>query len=271
VKIQSGSSTLFWKDFWTEGGLLCHKFPRLFSFALDEDISVAHMAGLDQLNEGFALPMSVEAFQEWQEVSQLITATPMAAQQPDRRTFCWGDKFTPSQFYNFLFAHLPRDAALNDIWKSRALPKLKVFAWLLLMDRLNTRDLMQRKNWHIDSGFGCELCVARSLETTQHLFFDCEFAKQCWDFLDIQWNALLELSQNYVTAKTTFSGPCFFEVFACATWNIWKIRNDLIFNHVPASFARWKVCFQSDLLLHQYKVEPGKVQLLIDWIAAQFL
>jgi hypothetical protein len=38
-KIGNGSSVLFWKDFWANGEILCEKYPRLFSFALDEDVS----------------------------------------------------------------------------------------------------------------------------------------------------------------------------------------------------------------------------------------
>jgi hypothetical protein len=56
------------------------------------------------------------------------------------------------------------------------------------------------------------------------------------------------------------------EIFACATWNISKVRNDFIFNSKPVSFSRWKVCFQSDLLLHKYKVKPCNVQPLVEWL-----
>jgi hypothetical protein len=229
------------------------------------------MASLDQLNSGFALPLSVEAFQEWQEVTQLIANTPISEHLPDLRIFCWGSKYTPSKFYNFLFAGLPSDIALNEIWNSKALPKLKVFAWLLFWNRLNTCDLMQRKQWHLASGYNCELCLDNALETVQHLFFDCVFARQCWAFLNVHWDAAMELKQNYMLAKAAFNGPCFFEVFVCASWNIWKLRNDLIFNHMPVSFARWKVCLQSDLLLHRYRVKPAKVQPLVEWIASTFL
>jgi hypothetical protein len=270
-QVQGGSSTLFWKDFWAEGDLLCNQYPRLFSYALDEDISVAKMARLDQLNSGFALPLSVEAFQEWQEVTRLIADTPISDHLPDQRIFCWDSKYTPSKFYNFLFACLPSDIALNEIWNSKALPKLKVFVWLLFLDRPNTRDIMQRKHWHLESGYNCGMCSNNVLETVQHLFFECEFASHCWEFINVHWDASVRLSQNYMTAKATFTGPCFFEVFACAAWNIWKIRNELIFNHMPISIARWKVCFQSDLLLHQYRVKATKVQPLVEWIAATFL
>lgn len=135
----SGSSVLFWKDYWSNGELLCEKFPRLYSFALDEDLSVAELAQVEDLSTCFAVPISVEAFHEWQQVSQLLMDTPLSENAVDRRTFVWGDKYTLSRYYNILFQRLPKDIALNAIWKSRALPKLKVFTWLLMMDWLNTR------------------------------------------------------------------------------------------------------------------------------------
>jgi hypothetical protein len=40
------------------------------------------------------------------------------------------------------------------------------------------------------------------------------------------------------------------EIFVCSAWNIWKERNDFIFKQQVPSLARWRVRFQSDLLLH---------------------
>jgi hypothetical protein len=269
--IKSGTSVLFWKDFWYQDTVLSQKFPRLFSYALDEDLSVADMTSMDTLGSVFALPLSVEAFQEWQEVSLLIEATPITDHLTDTRTFTWGTKYTPSKFYNFLFARLPRDEVLNAIWKSKALPKLKVFTWLLFMDRLNTLDIMQRKHWYVESGYECSICTDGVLETSQHLFFTCVFATQCWDFLGIQWDVNAQFTQVFAAAKTTFQGPCFFEVFACASWNIWKVRNEMVFNHIPATLARWKIGFQSDLLLHRFRVKSSKVQPLVEWLTSIFL
>jgi hypothetical protein len=166
-KIHSGTSVLFWKDFWVKGDLLCHRFPRLFSYATNEDASVHAMIQMTNLQEGFFLPLSVEAYQEWQEVTQIIEEVHLSNQQFDERSFVWGAKYSPSKFYKFLFARLPQDAALNAIWKSKAMPKLKVFAWLLFQDRLNTRDLMQRKHWHIDTRYNCAMCSQNILETAQ--------------------------------------------------------------------------------------------------------
>jgi hypothetical protein len=143
--------------------------------------------------------------------------------------------------------------------------------WLLMLDRLNTRDIMLRKNWHVDSGPDCLLCTDAPLEFRDHLFFSCEFATLCWDFIHIHWDVTLPLSQRYMVAKSGFQGPCFMEVVACSAWNIWKVRNELVFNNIPASINRWKVGFQKDLLLHRFRVKAALVQPLIDWLLSIFV
>jgi hypothetical protein len=220
----------------------------------------------DSLTSHFALPLSVEAFQELQEISTIIAAFPIAEDVIDQRKFVWGDKYSPSKYYNFLFEQLPQDQALHAIWESKSMPKLKVFMWLLMIDRLNTRDIMLRKHWHIDSGPECILCAAGMLETRDHLFFDCEFAQVCWNTLNIHWNPASSMSERFLRAKRVFSGPCFVETFACATWNIWKSRNGRIFEAAPASLAKWKLGFQNDLFLHKYRVKTSVVQPLVDWL-----
>jgi hypothetical protein len=36
--------------------------------------------------------------------------------------------------------------------------KHKIFFWLLLNDRINTKDLLQRKNYNLDS-YTCDMCI----------------------------------------------------------------------------------------------------------------
>jgi hypothetical protein len=50
------TTILFLKDFWINGELLCDKFPRLYSFVLDEDVSVAKMHTSEDLFSQFVTP-----------------------------------------------------------------------------------------------------------------------------------------------------------------------------------------------------------------------
>jgi hypothetical protein len=65
------------------------------------------------------------------------------------------------------------------LWKNKCQPKHKVFFWLWLKNRLNTRDLLKRKNMNLES-YTCENCIWQKEETLYHLFLKCNFAKACW-------------------------------------------------------------------------------------------
>jgi hypothetical protein len=184
----------------------------------------------------------------------------------DTRSFVWGSSYTSAKFYSFLFEAVPCDKVLQAIWTSKCLPKLRVFAWLLFTDRLNTKDIMNRKQWVVQGGPSCVLCNTNSLETTEHLFFQCPFAYQCWNQIGVTWDLSLNLSDRYFKAKDLFNNQCFMEIIICSAWNLWKERNDYIFESKVPSAARWRVRFKSDLSLHQYRVKASLVQPLPDWI-----
>jgi hypothetical protein len=143
----SGNTVIFWKDFWLGQELLCDKFPWLHSYALNEDVSVAKFAQAQDPFSLFALPLSTQAFHELAQLWEMIQPWTLTSSEPNVRTFAWGSKnYTSSRFYKFMFGAFPEDVTLSGVWKSKCLPKLRVFAWLLLLDRLNTKDIMQRKN-----------------------------------------------------------------------------------------------------------------------------
>jgi hypothetical protein len=76
----------------------------------------------------------------------------------DTWKYKWGDKFTSKKYYNYSFRNITPPAPFLWIWKSKLWPKLKVFAWLLLADRLSTRNMLKRRNINIGNIFTCPLC-----------------------------------------------------------------------------------------------------------------
>jgi hypothetical protein len=53
----------------------------------------------DLLSFCFALPFSIEAYQEFQQINQLLVNTPLARDRVDQRVFVWGEKYTPASYY----------------------------------------------------------------------------------------------------------------------------------------------------------------------------
>jgi hypothetical protein len=122
-------------------------------------------------------------------------------------------------------AHL----AFKIIWKSRCTPRVKFFAWLILVDRLNTNNMLWRRNLHIQDDPICVMCNSGEEKTIEHLFFECEFAKECWAAINIIWDMSLPLLDRYTQARETHSIPFFTKTTLIAALELWKVRNDKVF------------------------------------------
>jgi hypothetical protein len=80
--VGDGTTVLFWLDIWNNH-LLQNKYPRLFSFAKNKNISVAQFLQNNQIENQFHLPLSVQAFQEYQELQQCLQQTQVTEQSRD--------------------------------------------------------------------------------------------------------------------------------------------------------------------------------------------
>jgi hypothetical protein len=78
----------------------------------------------------FTLPLSVYAFQELEQVQELISGIGSDTKGKDKRIFPWcGDIYTSAKYYNSIFAiKTHKGSYLQVVWKSKHLPKLKVYA-----------------------------------------------------------------------------------------------------------------------------------------------
>jgi hypothetical protein len=74
------------------------------------------------------------------------------------------------------------------LWKSKCTPKLKFFWWLVLVDRLNTRNMLPRRNYKLNSSNNCLMCPSPPEETLEHMIFHCDFSKSCWSKLQMVWS-----------------------------------------------------------------------------------
>ncbi len=109
--------------------------------------------------------------------------------------------------------------------------KIEVFAWLLFLDRLNTRDLLERKHSKAPNvPLSCDLCSLGTHKTREHLFFQCPFATACWNSIELFWDTSLEFHQMIHSQRNGFGNACFMEIFLVAAWLLWKQINDFIFN-----------------------------------------
>jgi hypothetical protein len=105
------------------------------------------------------------------------------------------------------------------------------------------------------------------LKDWKHMFFTCQFSSRVWNYLQIEWrNYSAEQSLSF--AKKSFKDPCFTEVVILASWNIWKQRNNWIFEDKRESFKGWKVGFVLDITMLRHRVKWSTADSLSSWISS---
>lgn len=138
---------------------------------IDDKISVLDFLHEHDYTNFFQLPLSVEAMEE----CRLLEGTQnLPINNTANNNWLWSPgkgNYSAKSFYTTMHAHMPVDEPCKWIWESRSIMKIKVFAWLMLNDRLNTRDMLVRRHWrqHNDEN-NCPLCPTQTLEDIYHLF-----------------------------------------------------------------------------------------------------
>ncbi|KAI5000949.1 hypothetical protein ZWY2020_010908 [Hordeum vulgare] len=114
--------------------------------------------------------------------------------------------------------------------------------------------MLKRRNYHIADKESCVLCTTQEEETIYHLIFNCPFSQVCWAKIGISYNSNISRIEATIRAKEIYSGRLFFEIFTITAWNIWKERNNFIFNQINPTYNAWLERSKSDLSCLRYRV-----------------
>lgn len=178
-----GSTVSFWDDLWSDT-VLSVEYPRLYSFAEDSSISVQSLMQLQDLEEVFFLPLSTQAYDEFLQLQNYLEGISYNDSTDDSWAPIWGSKYSSRRFYAHVFSEVEAHPCFRMIWRSQCIPRIKFFAWLVLVDRLNTKTMLRRRHLNIEDDALCVLCNTGIEEDVDHLFFDCSFARQCWSYIN---------------------------------------------------------------------------------------
>ena len=131
-------------------------------------------------------------------------------------SYCWGSpKFSSKKAYGALIGTTAASPLFKWLWASSNLGQHKFFFWLFLRDRLNTRNILRRKNMTLDC-YNCVLCNLDCEETCFHLFFECPFSRDCWSTIPINWNLNLNPLDMILQAREDFGDAIFREIVITA-------------------------------------------------------
>jgi zinc-binding in reverse transcriptase len=131
------------------------------------------MGDISLHNVSDSLSFFIKDFQKFMSIFQTSIQT-----QNGVLTWRWeqSGSFTVQSTYAFL-TH-PGLIVDDSLWRIRLPEKIKIFLWLIRMDRLLTQQNLIKRNWpHLQS---CVMCKMNTIETSSHLFLHCRLARLLW-------------------------------------------------------------------------------------------
>jgi hypothetical protein len=250
-KLGNGDQTSFWKDIWVGLSPLCVKFPRLFSISMQKDASVASLWNSNE-HTGWNLVWRRRLF-VWEtilvdELNVLLGSVVLSTKEDGRgwRPEQGGDfkvKYTYDLVTNLIternLIHQDHELGFKVMWKCMAPSKVSGFVWMVLHDRVPTRENLFRRQ--IIEANGDRRCVfyGDSTETAPHLFIYCTFILQVRERV-LTWlglsfmlphNILSLLSYVATTSGSKRVRQSLVTIWCAVMWTVWRHRNQIIFDN----------------------------------------
>lgn len=174
---------------------------------------------------------------------QTLTLDPPSASNTQPDVYLWQNDlngtpglFSASKTWASLHPSPPPVAWHKTVWFKERIPKQAFIVWVLMWDRLSTRDKLL--SWGISVPSDCILC-GTSPETSSHLFFECSYSSEVW--LSFFMHPLLSPPTSYTAAllwlRSCSSNPklkviCHL-LYQTTIYGIWRERNSRIHSGTP--------------------------------------
>lgn len=146
--------------------------------------------------------------------------------------------YTSKSIYRVLIGGGKTEWVFNYTWKCPVPPTVKIFIYLVLNDKILSRDVLSRRGMSIN--LNCALCGVCRRETTLHMLFYCHYATTIWrkvsavlrtkimtaaTTIQETWTRSWEVvRQNRGMSRRAWATCCI-----CTVWHIWKQRNRVVF------------------------------------------
>lgn len=131
------------------------------------------------------------------------------------------------------------------LWKTKGPCRVNITIWSMIFGALNCSEILQAKlPKHTLSPLICHLCLS-AVETQQHLFFECNYAVNCWQknfrIYSTDWvfsNSFQDNIVQLLTKPSLKSGPKLMWINAVKALflEIWFERNQQIFQEKSTSW-----------------------------------
>lgn len=199
VTLGNGNTAKFWDSAWLNGQAPRDIAPNLFKLAWRKQQTVAEDLQNDNWMRGLWRMNSAEELAEYVALWSLVQDIRLL-QQEDVIVWRWTANgcYSAKSAYEVQFEGSYCSFNCKAIWKTRAEGKHRVFAWLLIQQRVLTADRLLARNWPWSPT--CPLCDQLP-ETAEHLCLHCVFARELWFRLRDWTNGLVSIPQDGVSLE----------------------------------------------------------------------
>ena len=130
-------------------------------------------------------------------------------------------------------------------WKISIPSKVRVFCWLLILKKLNTQDILQKRQPFLSvSPSWCVMCKQDS-ESINHLFLHCPLVYRVWiaviQKFKVSWVLPQDVNQliegPFMVGREKKTKLMWSLAIHAILWTVWRERNQRIFENKEQSFA----------------------------------
>ena len=175
-----GERIRFWEDLWWDNQSLCSQFADLYRVIFVKNITVSNVLGNSfplSWNFNFRRNLTDSEIDLLQRLISSLSSVFFSPSLADSRTW----SLSSSDLFSVKFFFLALSKVSNPIlflsakflWSSKAPPKVKALAWLVVHEKVNTNDKLQsRRPYKSLCPQWCILCKGNG-ESIDHLFLHC--------------------------------------------------------------------------------------------------
>ncbi|XP_056692000.1 uncharacterized protein [Spinacia oleracea] len=182
-------------------------------------------------------------------------------------------RYSIKEVYNLIQTQADKTQWARYVWNRLSIPKHRFILWMLIWDRLKTRDKLF--NYGVCADNLCSFC-GDAVETSAHLFFDCVYNKRFLVAL-LAWLGLnthrtsVSLIPHWIrrNCRISFKREVFYASIAGGVYQIWKARNSAVWDHSVSTIEGLLHSLQSDVK-HRILSVSGKKLSDVDreWLLA---
>nr|GEV94969.1 hypothetical protein [Tanacetum cinerariifolium] len=185
-KLGNGVSISFWEDTWIWTSPFRSQFPRIYMLDTNKSCCIANRASLTSADWFSRIlrrtPRVGAELSQFEALTALIGSVHLI---DSCDSWQWRPNYTVG--YTVASARALIDESILETdhvatrWNRNIPIKVNIFLWRLNLNKLPTRVNLERKGFVIGSSL-CPLCHL-DVKTANHLFFNCELARDLWSSL----------------------------------------------------------------------------------------